>query len=374
MTRSSRLLSRPLRFLGWCFAGFYLLFLLTPYLPPTLVWIFDLFQPAFPILLLLLLFCLLVSFVGRNTLTWVFVILVLLSIPLLRSSFAMHPSSRNKVFIPERNTFRILTWNVSHWGMSFNNLDNDEYNRANIISWIKEQKADVVCLQEFFQDTKANKNNPQDNIALMEYAGYPFYSFQPADSVFHGARVFGVAIFSKYPLKETNFYPFDPDANGEGILSAVVNLSGRRVRIFTTHLESARLNSKTPRPLRQYENGDGSLGQLRMYGMKMHYAYKHRQRQAEMLRTLLDMQQDPVIVCGDFNDLPISWSYRKIRGDLNDVFLKKGSGWGATYRYRLPTLRIDYILADPALAVEHTLKGKNTGSEHYPLLTDLKWK
>ena len=56
-----------------------------------------------------------------------------------------------------------------------------------------------------------------------------------------------------------------------------------------------------------------------------------------------------MIVAGDFNDTPVSYTYRKIRKGLNDSFVTSGYGAGFTYRGNYPPNRIDYILYDNKL-------------------------
>ncbi len=58
----------------------------------------------------------------------------------------------------------------------------------------------------------------------------------------------------------------------------------------------------------------------------------------------MDSSPFPILVCGDFNDLPNSYAYQKIAKGLEDSFLKKGNGIGSTFIGKIPFLRIDYIL------------------------------
>lgn len=84
----------------------------------------------------------------------------------------------------------------------------------------------------------------------------------------------------------------------------------------------------------------------------------------------MDDSPYPVILCGDFNDIPNSFTYFKIKGDYNDAFLKSGFGIGRTFASLSPTLRIDFILADKKLRVSQFKKTKLYYSDHYPLVAD----
>jgi endonuclease/exonuclease/phosphatase family metal-dependent hydrolase len=92
------------------------------------------------------------------------------------------------------------------------------------------------------------------------------------------------------------------------------------------------------------------------------------------MRTLLDKSPYPNIVSGDFNSVPGSFTYHRIKGDLQDTFLKKGAGLGNTYVGLSPTLRIDYILADKSFDVLQYKSPTLFLSDHFPVIADLKWK
>ncbi|MGN6246740.1 MAG: endonuclease/exonuclease/phosphatase family protein [Ginsengibacter sp.] len=81
----------------------------------------------------------------------------------------------------------------------------------------------------------------------------------------------------------------------------------------------------------------------------------------------------PVILTGDFNDVPNSNTYFTISKNMQDVFLKKGSFIGRTFRFISPTLRIDYILADKSFKVNQMRIIHVSYSDHYPVEADLQY-
>ena len=72
-----------------------------------------------------------------------------------------------------------------------------------------------------------------------------------------------------------------------------------------------------------------------------------RATQADYIRQMLDAGEGPVIICGDFNDTPASYTYRTVKGDLTDGFRDCGSGFGYTFRQLKRIFRIDYIIYSP---------------------------
>mgnify|MGYP003949570147 CR=1 FL=1 len=81
----------------------------------------------------------------------------------------------------------------------------------------------------------------------------------------------------------------------------------------------------------------------------------------------------PVVFCGDVDDVPNSYVYFKIKGNLQDAFLKKGLGLGRTFQFFSPTLRIDYIMADKRLKVEQFTRLGYPYSDHYPQVMDVSF-
>jgi len=88
----------------------------------------------------------------------------------------------------------------------------------------------------------------------------------------------------------------------------------------------------------------------------------------------LDACPHPVLLCGDFNDVPNSYTYFHIKGNLQDAFLQKGFGIGRTYTSLSPTLRIDYLLASDHFRVLQCKKVELPYSDHYPVITDVALK
>jgi endonuclease/exonuclease/phosphatase family metal-dependent hydrolase len=93
-----------------------------------------------------------------------------------------------------------------------------------------------------------------------------------------------------------------------------------------------------------------------------------RAEQAEQLRAHILSSPHPVIVCGDFNDTPNSYTYHHIAAGLTDAFEEKGFGLGTTFGGALPMLRIDYLLTDPGIRVHDCRVVRDTEwSDHYPV-------
>jgi endonuclease/exonuclease/phosphatase family metal-dependent hydrolase len=81
-----------------------------------------------------------------------------------------------------------------------------------------------------------------------------------------------------------------------------------------------------------------------------------------------------VVVCGDFNDTPVSYVYHKLRGDLKDAYVEAGRGLGGTYNGNLPSYRIDFILFDPSFEAYNYKRQTVKLSDHFPIMVTLDLK
>jgi endonuclease/exonuclease/phosphatase family metal-dependent hydrolase len=344
----------------------YLLTCLVPFLNPATFWFIALLGMGFPILLLILLICLIVCALMRSRWSFLALAALLLSWQQISVLFAFRTGKEFNYRKPE-NTLRVLTWNVSSW-----TEDNDAEDRVEktglrnlMFDAVQMQNADVLCFQEYFESydpTLYPANTPQ-----IKKMGFNYCYFTPALKMMHDQLQGGLCIFSKYPFVDTAFYKIQNNGNSEGVSIADIQFKGQTVRIINTHLES-------PRLARQEYNPLGEVGESRSVVGKIKRAYSYRSVQAKAIRAIIDTSKQRVIVCGDFNDVPNSYSYFKIKGNLQDAFLQKGSGIGKTFQFISPTLRIDFMLADKKFKVEQFSRPDYPYSDHYPQVMDVSFK
>jgi endonuclease/exonuclease/phosphatase family metal-dependent hydrolase len=117
---------------------------------------------------------------------------------------------------------------------------------------------------------------------------------------------------------------------------------------------------------------DSALEASKSILKKLRTAFGLRGNQADVVRNELDKSPYPVIMCGDFNDVPNSYTYFRIRGNRQDAYIQKGFGIGRTYIHLSPTLRIDYILTDKKFNILQCSKFALPYSDHHPVMADME--
>jgi endonuclease/exonuclease/phosphatase family metal-dependent hydrolase len=355
-----------------------ILFLLacaSSFLHPDRWWLISLLGLIFPLLLLLVLAFFVAGLFMSSYRPWALLSLTALLIGWsnIHSFLAMHPG---KAFTTAKapGALRVLTWNVRSFDEYITRKKGASGHRIKMLNFIDSLHPDVLCLQEFFESY-----HPADtpNIPYIEQQlHFPYHFFSRDYGRYDGKWSSGVIIFSRYPIVDSMIMHYSkPDgvAATESLIAADIQVGDDTVRVFTTHLQSVLFRSKDFHDLEIIRNVDDSiLMASRSIAKKLAYAVRHRGDQAEEVRVRLDRSPFPGIICGDFNDVPNSYTYFTIRGNWKDAFLQKGFGIGRTYVHISPTLRIDYILADPQFDILQCRKFSLPWSDHNPVVADLK--
>jgi endonuclease/exonuclease/phosphatase family metal-dependent hydrolase len=206
-----------------------------------------------------------------------------------------------------------------------------------IFSYLDSLDTDILCMQEYYKETKANAMATR----ISAKTGLQ-YSFRGP----YGPLI----IFSRYPLKNAEATYFENGVNG--FLQVDVQTPKGIVHICNVHLqtnaisEMARSVAKSP-DIRDEDTRETIKTMFTRYGR----SNRTRTEQSRQILENLSSVKHPIIVSGDFNEVPTSYLYRLFRGKFQDAHLAQSWGLGTTYGGLIPGLRIDYILPDHSLEV-----------------------
>jgi endonuclease/exonuclease/phosphatase family metal-dependent hydrolase len=374
MARFARTITkRFLIFINLVIANLFLIACANAWLHPDRWWFFSLLGLAFPILLIFSFAFLVFWAVLRSKWFVISAIALILGLPNIRAFWGLHYFSS---FQPEKkeNSIRILHWNVEWFNESTKLEKGKENYREKMLEFIKEQNADIMCFQEFFEPGKGTW--PYSNVKDVIRLNYP-YLYRAVDYGVRGGRFeAGPAIFSRYPIVDTMRirYPGPEDLRAaESLIAADVQVGDRRIRVYTTHLQSVLFRGPDYRHLEIIKSADDSImSASKSIVKKLRRGYSLRAGQVDIVRAQLDSCPYPELITGDFNDVPNSYTYFHIKGNRQDVFIREGSGIGRSFSRISPTLRIDYILADKRFDVLQYKRFLIPFSDHYPIVADLK--
>jgi endonuclease/exonuclease/phosphatase family metal-dependent hydrolase len=314
---------------------------------------------------------------------WIFNLALAIILLLRKSWFVLIPIIALLISLPHWNhCFRIWGKNVEAslvlekpvTVMSYNTRMFDYYKHSGVnntpevtFDFILQQSPDIISFQEYYTKLKPEEYSPA--AIAMKFRAYPHRYFEYTEK-HKGNTGYGLAIYSKYPIIEGGAIRFDQSRNMT--IYADIDINGTVVRVFNSHLESIGFQDSE---LEVLDSLDFRMSESQKRGLinisrKLTRALRSRATQAETISGQIAESPYPVIVCGDFNDIPVSYVYRKMRGKLKDAFTESGSGFGGTYNgRRLPSFRIDYIFHDPAFSSYNFRKFPVKYSDHYPIMT-----
>lgn len=252
----------------------------------------------------------------------------------------------------DKEPVKMITYNV-------NNFNTDGITQLRSISdWLRSENPDIVCLQE----CPSEYSLPMDSI-IKSMSFLPYYCTTRS-----ATRSAGLVIFSKYPILryESIFYP----ESGNQSLFAVLEMNGDSVRLFNNHFQTTSVNAIRPRLSQAYaeKNTQEETEAAFHMAFEMKKNFVMRANQADYIRGMIDGGEGPVLVCGDFNDTPASYVYRKVKGDLTDGFREAGNGYGYTFRQLKKMFRIDYILYSPGFKGVSYDSPSLVFSDHNPVI------
>lgn len=254
-------------------------------------------------------------------------------------------------------TIKILSYNVHTF-----NLIKDECTYNEVAGFLNTESADVVCLQEFFS---LNNGRHSEKEFIEQLDDLPYHH------IFYNAvnknSSFGLAIFSRYPIVGTGEFQFPK--SGNAAIYVDVDINGKVLRVYNNHLQSTKFSLS--KLLSGFSNEDKRINELVNASSQIKQAFIKRAEQVDRVSSHISSSPYPAVVCGDFNDTPVSYTYRKMKGDLKDAFIVAGKGIPSTYRGFFPSFRIDYIFYDARLNAYSYKVGDITYSDHYPISVEL---
>ena len=280
----------------------------------------------------------------------------LISLPQLLVYFPI--SRAEKSLGTEEESLRILSYNVCAFGFK----PHTKTSPNATLQYIKSSGADIVCIQEAMLN-----QNPWAGVVSKTLRSYldEDYPYINAIRVNRGGST--LALLSKYPIKEAKEIPLPSWVNGA--VAYKVDIRGKETLVINVHLESFRLRRVDGEDyLRLAKDGDAI--QLKdALRAKLSPTFRSNNIQANIIHELIqNYGSGRVIVCGDFNDTPLSYARYKIGEGLEDAFVSKGNGLGITFHTRPFFVRIDHILFGPAFrALRCEVDKTASESDHYPI-------
>jgi endonuclease/exonuclease/phosphatase family metal-dependent hydrolase len=336
---------------------------------PSVFWYIALIGLGFPILFILNILILVLWLLrGSRKFTWVPMIAFLLTVVKLPVILQWGGSHDKPDFIEgQSEEISMMSFNVRLFDLY--NWTNSHQTKAKIFDLFEYNNPKILCIQEFYSGNRKNQDNVKAINAFMHYkathAEFPINLY--------GTEHFGMATFSAFPIVYKGTLYFD-NTTANMCIYTDIKIHEDTIRVYNCHLQSVRFDEKEYKFLESIANeeedqpsGEEAAKRTRNILSRLKNAFIKRSKQVDLISAHIAKSPYPVIVCGDFNDTPISYTYKSISENLLDAFRESGSGLGSTYAGPIPGLRIDYILHSPRINSYDFNIGKMKISDHYPL-------
>ncbi|TAL62889.1 MAG: hypothetical protein EPN85_01530 [Bacteroidetes bacterium] len=363
MNRIKKITSILIRVLYFVLLGSLLLSYLSPYANPKDYWLFAFFGLAYPYLLLVNVIFLTWWIMRWNKLYWLSLACILIGWMNMKNLFhlSLNPHQPGRT-----GEVKVLSYNVRLFDLY--NWTHNKDTRDKIFSFLKNESADIVCLQEFFQGDSGYFETLNPLLDITQPESYHVEYTLTRRKKDH----WGIATFSKYPMLKKGTVLFKSMGNNICIFSDL-KIGNDTVRVYNMHLQSISFGYADYKFIDALKEKNDTLDAedieiaSKNILRRIKRAFIKRSEQAERILQHIVSCKYPVIVCGDFNDTPFSYTYHAFSEILEDAFMESGTGIGSTYLGAFPSYRIDYVFHSDHFTSSGFEVLPEKLSDHYPI-------
>lgn len=335
------------------------------YIDPFEHWLFAIAGLGFLPMLLLNFFFLTFWVIVRLRYAWIPLIGLLTAVPGIMHVVAFDVfNARSHA---QAHDLKVMSYNVRNFDLY--SWSKEEETRRKMMALIGDEQPDIACFQEFYTQDKGSFNNIA---TLTKKVGFKYNHILITNTV-EEVQHWGIATFTNHRIVGRGRLEFPMKTNNACIYTDI-DVDGTVIRVFNMHLQSIYLNRKDYAYIEDFNADKLNRQSNQRIFTKLKNAYQRRAQQVNLIREAIRTSPYPVVLCGDLNDTPVSYTYRTFTSLLNDAFLERGWGIAPTYAGLIPLLRIDYVLHDDRFETEAYKTIRQAYSDHYPIVTELSFK
>jgi len=329
-----------------------LLFLsyLSYYIPPSPGWLFGVLGLTYPALLIANILFIVFWTVTKSKYLMISLIGILAGWNHIDRHYGFGAESKEN----DKQGFKVITYNIKTNRYS----PHKEELIYKISDYIKKENPKILCLQECFMTKKR----------LQEFSKATSIEWNSKNNL--SAPVQGLFTFSHMPVIDKGFLQ---NQTSKFAIYHDLLYNKDTFRIYNMQLASIKLQ-KEKDLFDQKSRWQSVKSKERIFSMfrKFNSAYNRRTREVRLLKEHLSTCPYPVVLCGDFNDTPLSYAYHNLSQSLTDPFNSFGKGFGNTHNENLPPIRIDYILHDKSFEATWYEIDTPSFSDHFPVIATLE--
>ncbi len=309
--------------------------------PDTFLWPVSLLALIYPFLLLMNVLFTIYWLIRFKKHFWANIIVILLG----------YGHIQNLINIKDRGVdteakFSVMSFNVRLFN-AYDWIKKDNVEQE-IIQYLNKESVSILCLQEFYAPVELPKlKYPHSHIGLQS-----------------NRKSWRMATYSNFPIFKKGTVSISGERTNNVCIYSDIAIGDDSIRVYNVHLASNWFEKEDYEFLdRPSVEGAESIIQ------RLKTSFFKRVKQVKAIKEHMNTSSYPIILCGDFNDTPTSFSYKQLSKGLNDSFTIAGMGLGQTYNGKFPALRIDYILYSPEFKINSFKTTEVNLSDHFPIVS-----
>ena len=329
---------------------------------PNQFWPLAFVGMAFPIILIMVSLFILYWALRKRWFFFMNVAFLLLRWDYVLATVNLSASSAHSEDLIEVITYNVRLFDKYNWSEQQNTSKNIE-------DFILKEQPDILCIQEFYSRQNAPSKAPNNLLSSPHYKQIHLKNFFAQRE---NENDFGIATLTSYPILNKGTIVLENSRSALTIFTDIL-IKSDTIRVYNVHLQSIHLGMDGYQVLDELlENKEiQDVKESKLVLALMKKGFTKRAEQAELIANHISQCPYPIIVCGDFNDVPTSYAYQTIAKGLNDGFSQAGSGFGSTY-VRVPFFRIDNILYSDDFKAETYVIHPEEFSDHLAISSKLK--
>jgi endonuclease/exonuclease/phosphatase family metal-dependent hydrolase len=345
---------------------------LAAYINPDDYWMIAFFGLSYPFLVIINFIFIIIWLIFRRKYALFSAIVIIIGFNVF---FRIVQSSKKYEASELKDAYKVVSYNVRNFCLYNNSNPKEPYLEKNkILSFLKKESPDILCLQEYVNYIDNSYGNLQMTDTLQKLLpcknAHTVYT-----SVGRKVSYFGIATFTNFPILDTGRIAFKT-VSGNICIYTDVKINEDTVRIYNVHFESIRLKSEdymfAEKLATKPEVSEDLNKNSRRILSRLKKAFIIRAPQVRLVADHIEKCPYPIILCGDFNDTPTSYAYHMIAKNLTDAFVEAGNGIGQTYAGIFPSFRIDYIMHSKEFKAYNFETVEEEVSDHYPVKCYIK--
>ncbi|QDA60625.1 endonuclease/exonuclease/phosphatase family protein [Hymenobacter jejuensis] len=293
------------------------------------------------------------------------IVVAVLTWPHFQRGLALHPLHTSSPTGTPGQRIRMLSSNVRIFNVYPQLRDKNLHSSKAMIAWLADNQADILCLQEFYNEPIRTQDGSVFNAVRQIGADkdrHVFLSKTLTNSV--GAE-FGMAIFTRFPILQRGTINFGRLTQNHAMFVDLLLPSRDTIRVYNVHLQSMSMDERDI--VDSYSSKDGFKRKARGLLARYKRGLVARSTQVDTLVQRFERCRYPMLLCADLNDVPYSYAYDQLADHFQNAWATVGNGIGSTYNGALPFVRIDNQFASSQWAVDDfEIHREIPFSDHFP--------